>query len=166
MERKKVAKIPGPEEWAGYGDDFESRETIAIWFGKSLDDMQPGFPDSQSIQRAHELLHMPRRVFQFYIFAFAQYVMSETAIGDSDAASCFLNNLVAREQYDPGSVAHVYERLAPTVDFVAGSQPRFDADHDIYGDFAEKAEILKKLVGAMPAQGNPEDQMLDPTDDA
>ena len=48
---------------------------------------------------------MPRRVFQFYIFAFAQYVMSEAAIGDPDAASCFLNNLIAREEHDPGSVA-------------------------------------------------------------
>jgi hypothetical protein len=109
---------------------------------------------------------MPRRIFQFYIFAFAQYVMSETAIGDSDAASSFLNFLVAREQDDPGSVAEVYERLAPTVDFVAGSQARFDASHDIYGDFAEIAEKLKKLLGATAAQRNPEDQMLDPTDDA
>jgi hypothetical protein len=164
--RNHTVKIPGPEEWAGYGDDFESRETHDFWFGKSLDDMQSTFPDCLSIQRAHELLFMPRRVFQFYVFAFAQYVMSETAIGDSDAASCFLGNLIAREEHDPGSVSEVYERLAPTVEFVGGSQARFDADHDIYGDFAEKAEKIKQLCGAALARHNPEDQMLDPTDDA
>jgi len=166
LERNKVVKIPGAEEWAGYGDDFESRETQAYWFGKSLDDMQSGFPDGLSIQRAHELLYMPRRVYQFYIFAFAQYVMSETAVGDSDAGSCFLGNLIAREEHDPGSVREVYERLAPTVEFVGGSQARFDADHDIYGDFAEKAEKIKQLCGTTLARHNPEDQLLDPTDDA
>ena len=109
---------------------------------------------------------MPRVVFRFYVFAFAQYVMSEAAVGDSDAASSFLNNLTAREKRDPGSVAQVFARLEPTVDFVAASQARFDASHDNYGDFTEKAEELRKLVGAIHSPRDPEDQMLDSTDDA
>jgi len=166
QKRKKIQKIPGPEEWAGYKDDISARQAHSFWFGKSPDDMQPYFKDGQSIQRGQELLFMPRRAFQFYIFAFARYVMSETAIGDSDGASSFLGFLIAREKRDPGSVAQVYEHLAPVVDFIAGSQPRFDASHDIYGDFAETAEKLRKLLGTTLAQRDPDDQMLDPTDDA
>jgi len=166
QKRKKVAKIPGVEEWAGYQEDFTARNAHAFWFGKSADDMQPFFGGSQSIQRGQELLYMPRQAFQFYIFASAQYVMSEAAIGDSDAASGFLTGLIAREKRDPGSVAAIFPRLEPTIDFVAASQARFDASHDIYGDFNEKAEELKKLVGATHSQQDPEDQMLDPTDDA
>jgi len=166
VKRQKVVRIPGEPEWAGYLDDFAGREARALWFGKSLDEVQPYFEGGRSIQRAHELLGMPRAVFHFYILAFAQYVMSDAAIGDPDAASCFLNNLAARERDDRGSVAQVFTRLEPTIDFVAASQARFDASHDIYGDFPGKAEELRKLIGATHSPQDPEDQMLDPTDDA
>lgn len=166
VKRNKVVKIPGPEEWAGYQDDLDARHAHSFWFGRSLDDVQKDFRGGRSIERGDELLFMPRGAFQFYIFAFAQYVMSAAAIGDSDAASSFLGFLTAREKRDPGSVAHIYEELAATIDFVAASQTRFDASHDIYGDFAEKAATLSKLCGISPAPRNPEDQMLDPTDDA
>lgn len=166
VKRERLAKIPGADEWAGYEHEFAGDGTKALWFGKSLDDVQPFFEDAQSIQRAHELLGLPLAVYQFYVFAFAQYVMSDNAIGDSDAASCFLGNLIAREKQEPGSVASIFALLEPTVDFVAASQARYDADHDIYGDFAEKSEELKKLCGATHSLSDPQDQMLDPTDDA
>ena len=160
-----MSKIPGNEEWAGYKDDISAREAHRIWFGKSLDEMQPVI-SNRSIVLITGLQFMPRPVFQFYIFAFVQYVMSEAAIGDADAASVFLNVLAAREKLDPGSVAEIYARLEPAVDFVAASQARFDASHDLYGDFAEKAEELKKLLGITHSPADPEDQYLDPTDDA
>jgi hypothetical protein len=161
-----VQQIPGAEEWAGYEDDIDARHAFSTWSGKSLDDMQPHFSHGRSIERGDELLFMPRGAFQFYIFAFAQYLMSEPAIGDADAASSFLGFLTAREQRDPGSVAQIFSRLEPTIDFVAASQARYDASHDIYGDFPEKAAKLKKLCGQTHSQRDPEDQMLDPTDDA
>lgn len=48
---------------------------------------------------------MPRRAFQYYVSAFADFVVSGAAIGDADSASPFLNLLVNREERDPGSVA-------------------------------------------------------------
>jgi hypothetical protein len=161
-----VEKIPGSLEWAGYENDIDARHAHSSWFGKSLDDMQAHFPGGRSIERGDELLFMPRGAFQFYIFAFARYVMSEAAIGDADAASSFLGFLAAREKRDPGSVAQVLTHLAPTIDFVAASQARYDASHDIYGDFTEKAAKIKELCGRAHSQRDPEDQMLDPTDDA
>ena len=58
----------------------------------------------QSIERADELLFMPRQAFQYYVFAFAIFVISENASGDPDSASPFLQLLVALEERDPGSV--------------------------------------------------------------
>ncbi|HEU5133946.1 MAG TPA: hypothetical protein VFU13_02265 [Steroidobacteraceae bacterium] len=158
--------IPGDEAWAGSEDSIDARKARSFWFGRSIDDLQKDFTAGRGIYRGHELLHMPRPAFQFYVFAFAQYLMSDAAIGDPDGASCFLHYLAAREKRDPGSVAQIFERLEPTIDFVAASQARFDASRDSYGDFAEKAAQLKKLCGATHSRRDPEDQMLDPTDDA
>jgi hypothetical protein len=158
-------KIPGAEEWAEQ-KDVDARNVHAFWYGKSLDDVQEFFRGSQSIQRSDELLFMPRRAFQFYIFAFTQYVMSEAAVGDSDAAGSFLRVLIAREKGDPGSVAQIYDQLQATLEFVAESQARFDADHNIYGDFREKAAELAKLCGKEFEPPGPLDEMLDNTDDA
>ncbi len=63
-------------------------------------------------------------------------------------------------------MAQIYEQLQPTIEFVAESQPRFDADHDVYGNFREKAAALAKLCGKVFEPPGPLDQMLDPTDDA
>ena len=157
--------IPGPEEWSGY-NDIDARNVHPFWFGKSLDEVQKYFAGGQSIQRGDELLFMPRRAFQFYIFAFAQYVMSDAAIGDPDGSSAFLRFLITRETEDPGSVAQIYDQLGPTLEFVAESQARFAAAHDIYGDFREKAAELARLCGQEFEPPGPLDQMLDPTDDA
>jgi hypothetical protein len=166
VKHEKAMNIPGTEEWAGYKDDFNARAAHAFWFGKSLDEMLPFFVSSQSIQRGQELLHMPLAAFQFYILAFAQYVMSDAAIGDADAASSFLGFLTAREKRDPGSVATIYDRLQPTIEFVAESQARFSAVHDVYGDFREKAAALAALCGKVFEPPGPLDEMLDSTDDA
>jgi hypothetical protein len=48
----------------------------------------------------------------------------------------------------------------------AGYKDDLDASHEIYGDFIEKAAKLKELCGRVHSQQDPEDQMLDPTDDA
>jgi hypothetical protein len=158
--------IPGAEEWTRQNDDVDARNVHAFWFGKSLDEVQPHFAGGQSIQRGDELLFMPRRAFQFYIFAFAQYVMSDAAIGDADGASAFLRFLAARETEDPGSVSQIYEQLQPTIEFVAESQARFAAAHGVYGDFHEKAAELARLCGREFDPSGPLDQMLDTTDDA
>jgi hypothetical protein len=157
--------IPGADEWA-VNNDVDARNVHAAWFGKSLEDVQKFFARGQSAQRGDELLFMPRRAFQFYIFAFAQYVMSEAAVGDANGASSFLKVLVSRESGDPGSVAQIYEQLQTTLEFVAESQSRFGAEHATHGDFRSKAAELAKLCGKEFEPPGPLDEMLDRTDDA
>jgi hypothetical protein len=145
---KRVAKIPGHAEWAGYEADLDVKYAHKLFFGKSIAEVQQYFGDVRSIERADELLFMPRRAFQYYVFAFAEFLLSAKAAGDSDSASPFLRLLVAREQRDPGSVAQVYPRLASAVEHVAAHQDHYDADINIYGNFQDHAAQLKALCEA------------------
>jgi hypothetical protein len=147
-ERQRRSRIPGREEWSGYEADLDVRYAHRLFFGKSLDEVQHHFGGSRSIQRADELLFMPRRAFQYYVLAFAQFVMSEAATGDSDAASTFLGLLLNREKRDPGSVGPVFGDLQPAVEFVAFNQEHFEANPAIYGVFKERAEQVRDLVKA------------------
>ena len=138
-------KIPNSADWQGYEADLDVRHAHKLLFGKSIDDVQHHFGGVQSISRADELQFMPRAAFQYYVFAYARYVMSEDARGDPDSASPFLRLLVEREKQDRGSVSEIYSHLRSTIEFVAGHQDYFDADYDIYGSFNDLAMQLKAL---------------------
>lgn len=140
-------KIPGPDEWSGYDQDGEIRHAYKLMFGKAIADLQLYFGGVQSIQRAHELLFMPRRAFQYYVLAFSEFMRSDSATDDSDSASSFLRLLLAREKRDPGSVAEIYTEVAPVVDVVANHQDHFGADPNIYGDFQQLAGQLRAVCG-------------------
>jgi hypothetical protein len=71
--------------------------------------------------------------------------MSVRAKDDCDAASAFLILLESREKRDPGSVKQIYWKLSECVEFIATHQEHFDADPDIYGDFPDKAEAIRRL---------------------
>ena len=143
--KKLKRKIPGSIEWSGYKDDLDVRHAHKLFFGNPISEVQQYFGGTQSIERADELLFMPRQAFQYYVFAFAEFVLSDQAIGDPDSASPFLRLRVAREERDSGSVAQVYSELLPIVEYVASHQSAYDADRNIYGSFEELADKLRTL---------------------
>ena len=137
--------IPGEAEWAGHEGDLDARYAHDKLFGKSIEQVQRLFGETDVLSRAEDLHFMPRAAFQYYVFAFAQFLLSERASGESDAASSFLQLLIARESEESGCVSDIYAELKPTVEFVASHQDRFDADLDIYGSFTELAERLQSM---------------------
>lgn len=139
MAKKK--KIPGNAEWRGWKEDLDVKYAHKLLFGKSISEVIKHFARSP-IERAAELLFMPRKAFQYYIFAFVEYLNSDDSFGESDAASPFFRLLIAREKRDHSSVMEIYEELSPTVKFVAQNQARFDANPDIYGHFKDLAMEL------------------------
>jgi len=141
---KTFGKIPGPKDWEGYEKDLDVRYAHKLFFGKSVPEVMEHFSvGGRCIERASELLFMPRKAFQYYVQAFAEYIKSEKAAGDSDAASPFLRLLLNREERDPGSVMEIYGKLSDTVDFVASHQDYFDAPRDIYGSFQELGDKIR-----------------------
>ena len=146
MARKR--KIPDKADWEGYEEDLDVRYFHKLVFGKTIEEVQSLFGEGRSIERMDELLFAPRRVFQYYVFAFATYVMSAQAEGDSDSASPFLALLEEREKRDPGSVSQIFSELADVVDFIAERQEYFDADPNIYGNFEERADRIREVCNA------------------
>jgi hypothetical protein len=98
--RRKL-KIPGDMEWSGYETDLDVRDAHRMMFGKSIEEVQAHFGDAHSISRADELLFMPRGAFQYYALAFAEFLKSDRARGDSDSASSFIRLLLARQKTRP-----------------------------------------------------------------
>lgn len=90
---------------------------------------------------------MPRKAFQYDVFGFAQYLMTDAARGESDSASPFLHLLVNREKRDPTSVLHIYGALEPYIEFVASRQHYFDASPHIYGNFRDLQQEFASLCG-------------------
>lgn len=139
------SKIPGAADWFGYRDDPEVRYAHDLYFGKSIEQVQSLFRDGRSIERASELLYMPRAAFRYYVCAFAIYLMSDEAAGDADAAGAFLSLLRNRETRDVGSVTQIYDELLSIVQYVAANQAAYDADPAIYGSFQDKAREVALL---------------------
>ncbi|WP_154222451.1 hypothetical protein [Marinicella rhabdoformis] len=140
-----VNRIPDHNDWKGYQQDLGVKYMYKLFFGQCFIQAMSHFGDSRSIERADELLFCPRNVFQYYIFSFANFILSKEAKGDSDSASSFLTFLKIREQKDPGSVAAIYPQLKPVIEYVARNQAYFEADIDVYGHFKHTAKEVYQL---------------------
>ncbi len=143
-------RIPDASDWHGYESDLDVRYLHGLFFGKSIDQVQGYFGAGRSIERMDELLFAPRIVFQYYVRAFARFLMSNAAVGDSDSASPFLSLVEEREKRDPGSVRHIIHALNEALIFLANNQNHFDAPVDIYGDFTERVRRIYAMCDAQP----------------
>ena len=148
MDKKSQPQIPDKVAWEEYDKDLDVKYLHDMFFGKSIDDVQQYFGGTKSIERMDELLFAPRPVFQYYVHAFAKFVMSDKAVGDSDSASPFLSLLEVREKRDPGSVEEIFESISEALDFVASRQEYFDADVNIYDDFRDRAKRIREVCNA------------------
>jgi hypothetical protein len=155
MTARRSLRVPDESAWYGYEDDLDVRYMHGLFFGKTIDEVQEYFVGGRAIERSGEFLFAPRPVFQYYIQAFAKFLLSERGAGEADAASPFLHLLENREERDPGSVREVYSSLTECVEYVARNQDYFDAPIDIYGDFKEQAARIHQVCGAgsVRAQG-------------
>jgi hypothetical protein len=147
--KKLKRKIPGSIEWSGYKDDLDVRHAHKLFFGKPISEVQQYFGGTQSIERADELLFMPRQAFQYCVFAFADFVLSDKAIGDPDSASPFLRLLVNAAEPIDGSTATPAELRRAEIDALVRAlgpvgMARFLQQFDFgYGDYtADRDRIL------------------------
>lgn len=108
MSKKQLMlKIPFQSDWIGYEQDLDLQDFHKLVYGKKVEDIYYYFKNGVHISRAYELFRSNRKVFQYYIYAFALYL---TFIGeeDIDAQDGFLRLLLNREKEDAGSVCRIY----------------------------------------------------------
>ncbi len=146
-----MLRVPTEADWGTPdADDLDASYAHGVFFGKTTEEARLLF-GKNALERAEDLQFMPAVPFQYYVFAFRDFVLSDEARVDdcdaADAASSFLRLLEWRLETDPGSVMPVLDDLLPAVDVVARDQGRYGADIEIYGDFAAQAERIRVRGG-------------------
>lgn len=143
-------RIPTSQDWEDHPEDLDWAYARKIFFGKSLEQAMPLFAENP-IERAEELRFMPRAPFQYYIRAYARYLMLPEAQHKGEpysAASCFLNLLEDKLKQGAAYVTpELLRELLPALEHLAVRQQAFDADVDIFGDFTEQARRIRELGG-------------------
>ena len=103
----KKIKVPTSRDWIGYDKDLDLKDLHRLVYGKKVEDIYYYFKNGAHVSRADELLHSNRKIFQYYIYAFALYLVS-IGQNDIDAEDEFLRLLINREKKDNGSVYQIY----------------------------------------------------------
>ncbi len=156
--KKFKLEIPAEKDWDDWTDD-PPRDYVSEWnrgfakqkfSGKSLEVLIPELKRDILIYY-DEFCDMPRKCFQYYIFAITQTLRncSETEAKEiftiSDAASCFFSIIKVRAEHDPKGLKPIMKRLWPDLVYVANNQEHFSASLEIYGDFRDHLAEIKKL---------------------
>lgn len=125
-----VLKVPSEQDWGDYNSDLDQEYAHKTFAGMPLDGAVHLFARNV-IERTSDLQFMPLIPFQYYIFAFRDYVLSKDALLNdlpSDTASCFLGLILLKLRESPSSIVPVMEELIPAIEYVATNQALFDAE--------------------------------------
>lgn len=140
----KQRRVPTREAWGDLSVDPEVKYAFKLFGTKTIDEATPLFADNP-IERAAELRFSPAPVFNYYVFCFANFLMTPQAQGEADAASCFLRLVRDRMRSDPKGIAAIYTELEPAIDAVSARQSYYDADVNIYGSFVDLRQEIESL---------------------
>ncbi len=78
------------------------------------------------------------------------YLLSDTSAGDSDGASCFF--LIVKHRVDDirGGGERLRNRVVEVLRRIRTGQQWYQAESEIYGDFATRADDAMRLIEAPP----------------
>ena len=147
--------VPTEEDWGDYGSDLDQEYAHRQFAGRTNEEMQPRFRENV-LMRSEDLHRMRAVPFQYYVLGFRDFILSWKFVPDSDpdscdgsdAASCFLNLVLAKLEKWPEHVLPVMPDLLPALRHIAENQASFHADEAIYGSFREKLEQIESLYAS------------------
>jgi hypothetical protein len=101
------------------------------------------------IATVYDLRWMPKIPFRYYMLGFRDFVHARDfgSLGCADAASCFLGLVQEKLEKQRRFILPIMTELLPTIEHVARNQDLFEADHKIYGNFPEKLDEIRSLLG-------------------
>lgn len=137
--------IPSESQWRSVPWCLDIPYAYEHFFGKSVAEAQTLF-EQDALYYQEDLIFMPATCFGYYFAAYLNYLLSEQSKGDSDGASCFFGLIETRHadicQFAPESI----ERTKTVLHKLTHEQAWYDADPEIYGDFAQKAVHASDLL--------------------
>ncbi len=143
----KNNSVPTKEDWGELPlDDRDLQAAYNEFYGKTNFEMRKAFY-RYVIEAADSLRWMPPKPFCYYMQGFAEFIMCGKfhEMNAADTASCFLNLVEEQIRDQPQVIAPLMNDLYSVVTHLVKHQLEYDADVDIYGDFAEKAKSIEAL---------------------
>ncbi len=140
--------IPTEQDWENYLDDLDAEWAHKVFAGKSNDEVQVEFRRSCVIERMGDILSMPIKPFQYYMYGFKQFI-DKGKFDDneaSDAVNCFISLVANVLEKKPGYIKPILNDLMPTLEHISENQLEYEAAIDIYGHFPVKLDRIKELA--------------------
>lgn len=130
-------QIPTEDDWHSEEWCDDTPWAYKHFYGKTIEEAVELFTEN-ALGYFEDVMFMPSRVFGYYLTAYANYLMSDAARGDSDAANGFISLIDARATDKPADLARVWPEVEPVLRRLAERQSDFDADWLIYGSFRSR----------------------------
>ena len=163
-------RIPTEEDWDNWDDVWTKKKPEKIlwdidmqfakknYLGKQREECSVLFQECKGIY-GDDYFVMPRKCFQYYIFALAQYLVriaegvhrtedEKIFHSDYEKVSWFLGYIEFRLEHDVGTIAPIFEELWPSIKKILNNKDKFVAEVEkhIYGDFRLSAKEIKTLA--------------------
>jgi hypothetical protein len=132
--------------------DLDERHAVKMFLGKTAEQAEAMFRKN-FICYQEDLQYMRAPAFRFYVLPAIAYLLSESANGDSDAASTFCNVLESRLENDPEALTPIIPVALDAIAKILDRFDRFDCSPDIYGDVPSRYRAVAALLASWPADG-------------
>jgi hypothetical protein len=148
FENARMQQIPSKADWHSGPWCLDTECAYHNFFGKTLAEATALFEES-SLRYQEDLVWMPTRCLIFYIHAYIDYLISDKSQNDSDGASCFFSFVEGRHEDIRTFPPETIERTKTVLQKLGANQSWYEADPEIYGDFAKKAKQMIELLGVV-----------------
>ncbi len=142
-------QVPTEADWRSEEWGLDEPYAYENFYSKSLEEAEMLFAEGtegfqNALSRQEDVSVMPFRCFQFYVWAYMNYLLSERSKSDADGASAFMDLVEWRQEDFRRIGSEAVTAALRVLDRIASSQGWYDADLDIYGDFHERATEVRR----------------------
>jgi hypothetical protein len=131
-------------------DSLDELHAVKNFLGKTLEQAQALFCENFLCYQ-EDLLFMGPKAFRFYVVAAINYLLSEEANDDPDAASSFCFLIEHRLEYEPTEIIPVGSIIREGILGILNDFDRYGCC-EIYGDVAERYRNLLSRLDACPRE--------------
>jgi hypothetical protein len=141
----KKETIPTEADWDSESWGIDTPCAYGHFFGKSHNEAVAMFLDNSGLY-SEDVFFMPCVVYGFYIRDFAGYILSDKSKDDDQAASGFVLCAERGVKKCHHALRENLDIILPALDRIYVNQEYFNAPKDIYTDFKERIDLIKKNV--------------------
>ncbi|MDR3638194.1 MAG: hypothetical protein P4L84_30600 [Isosphaeraceae bacterium] len=136
--------IPTEDDWRSEPWHLDLDWAYKNFHGKTFAEAVRLFEDNALVYQ-EDVMYMPGRVFRYYGRAYIAYLLSDTARGDSDGASCFIGLINHKAEFQPDDIRPLWSEIEPVLHKLAEHQDEFGADWMPYRSFRARIhEIVQR----------------------